>query len=116
MREPRMLSRELYPLAVSQMQRLELAHLPFKLFALRSKRGGIGLECDPVFLSLLPSPVPLSHLGGALREPAVGVEQLPLCRRPQQRLMLMLSVNVHEEFAELAQLRERYGPTIDEAP
>src|SRR6185295_6921418 len=45
----------------------------------------------------------------------VRVEQLALRRRAQQRLVLVLSVQVHEELAAGLELRKRRGVPVDEA-
>jgi hypothetical protein len=45
----------------------------------------------------------------------VRIEQVALRRRAQQRLVLVLAVDIHQVFAGFAQLRKRRGMAVDEA-
>ena len=62
----------------------------------------------------MPSPVSLADLSRSRPQPGVPVKEFPLGIRSYERLMGVLSVNIHQTIADFAHLRNRRGPTVDE--
>src|SRR5262245_14842576 len=83
---------------------------PLSLALLKLRIGLRGHLLEP-----LPGAERLARLPAERLRAGVRVEQLALRGRAQQRLVLVLAVDVDQEFACLAQLRERRGVTVDEA-
>ncbi|MNC85774.1 hypothetical protein D3C83_13870 [compost metagenome] len=110
-----MLGRQLRPVFRAEFERLELARLPLELLALGGKRGGIGFKGRAALSPLLPRAVEHRHFFRGFRKIAVGIEQFALGRRPRERLVLVLTVDVHQELPRFAQLGGRGRATVDEA-
>jgi hypothetical protein len=87
---------------------LELGALGFVLRELR-----FGIFCERT--QTLPLPVGRGAVARQRLTTAVRVQELALRGRPQQRLVLVLAVDVHQVLARLAQLRERGHVAVDEA-
>ena len=114
-REAAVIGLKRLPRLRSEIQRLELFHLPSELFALRREGCGIRVECRAFFAALLPRTVELPHLRCRFQQPAIRIEQFALRRRTQKRLVFVLAVDVDEELTGLPQLRERHRGAVDEA-
>src|SRR5262245_17166762 len=115
MLQPRMLGGDLLPFAVARSELLEVLQLFFNA-------GALGFALREVLLGLVRQglqPFPASKAGGYLKNQrfgtGVGIEQRALCRRAQQRLVLVLAVDVDEKFAGRLELRERRLAAVDEA-
>ena len=103
-----------FPFAGAQFQAVEFARLPGQAFAFLLQGFGValrGLQRLAGFLPLLPG---LLHLARQRLMAALGVEHLALAGSPQQALVRVLAVDVHQLFAQLAQLAQGHRQAVDE--
>ena len=105
MRQTAMLTLQLRPLFDRQIEGVHFTHLPFKLLALRSNRGSVGLQRLQMPPQILPTAPGRGHRGKQIPVTTIGVKQLALRHRPHQILVLMLAMDINQIFSGTAQLR-----------
>ncbi len=104
---------ELRRLIVPDVQSLQFPDLVLQQF---ESRRAIGMQlAEPVdFLAQLqPGAKTLANFRQALLVAAEMIEDMPLDQRPDQRLMLMLTMNICEVVAKLPESRKRYRPAVN---
>jgi hypothetical protein len=116
MGQPLMLRRQRIPLAVLRCELLQFGDLvgqlrPFRLAIRKLFLGFRHQRIEP-----LPVPPGLGAGIGELARAGMRIEKRALRRRPQQRLVLVLAMNVEQEFARFPQLGQRRGMPVHEAP
>ena len=115
-RQPPVLGVDLFPFARLRRELVEFGQLPREPLAFELQ---FAVACLRVLdrLNLLAPRAPRPRDGGrGVGETRVGVEQFALRVRTHQQLMSVLAVNIHQHFADFAQLRERCRRAVDERP
>ena len=79
-----------------ETQRLQLAYLVAQQFQARLAIGALALKRVQTLGQGLQRVVLLRHLGGCCFEPGIGVERVALGIALEQRLVLVLAVDVHQ--------------------
>ena len=95
-------------------QRLQFTHLVAQQFQTRLAVGALALKRVQALGQGLQRAMLFRHLGGCCFEPGIGIERIALGIALEQRLMLVLAVDVHQQIAELAQLLHRHRAAVDE--
>ncbi|MNS80909.1 hypothetical protein D3C72_1146060 [compost metagenome] len=113
-REAVVFALDLFPFARLGRQLVEFAHLPFQPLALKLHFARLRLHGLALAHAGAPGPPRLRHRAGLFGQARVGVEQVALGVRPQQQLVGVLAVDVHELVAHLAQLGQRGRRAVDE--
>jgi hypothetical protein len=101
------------PFLGAETKRIQFLNLPVQLLPLGFQDFGIGLQRQ----TLLPDVLPVTEcrrnvarqIGGA----GVAVQQVALGGPAQQRLVRMLAVDIHQEFADLLELQHRGRTAVD---
>ena len=112
-RKPGLLGTDVAPFFFTKRQLLQLADLPFQLFALTRDRRHVALGRNTQPLCRLPRRPGVGHLPRQLRHPGIGIEQLTLRLRFGQGLVFMLAMNIDQQIAEFAKLLNRHRPAVD---
>ena len=104
MREAIVLQLQASPLILGEGQGREFPHLPLKLFAFALKRFRAARRQLQSGGGVAPEPVACRHLLRTGGQSGMAVEQRALRIGAQERLVGMLTMNIDEKLADLAQL------------
>ena len=98
-----------------EIERLQFAPLELQQLALGGHRFGVLLQLGAAAVQGLPCLEQPAHLLRLAQQAGVAVQQVALRAGAQQRLVLVLPVDVEQEFARLAHLLHGGAAPVDEA-
>ena len=113
-REPLVFGLQLVPFLGPECERFEFLRLPVELLALGCQCLRVGFQRASVPADVLPRAKRLRDLHGQFSRTGIAIEQLALRRRAQQRLVLVLAVDIDQVFADILELLQGRGPAVDE--